>query len=386
MELGPEALALDADERPPAPAPDTPEPADGLIAAILAEAFEREATHVHLETAADGLRMRMRVAGRLTEERLLAGSAARTALGRVGLAGLHVAGREVSVATLPTAGGDRVVLHLGARIRRGGELEALGMRPATVKALEPVLARPEGLVLVAGAPGSGRTTTLHALLRRLDTGARNLLAIEERVDGEVAGVGRLAADPARGLTIAEGLRAILRQDPDVVLVGSIADRETAAMAVQAAQSGQLVLAGVEAPDAVGAIRLLRTLRIEPFQLASTLRAVIAQRLVKRLCGACRRPVQAQGSVSSLLGFDPGVVVYAPGGCDACGGTGFDGETGVFEGIHADPALRRLINDGGDEAIIARHAFVNAPNLGSAARALAREGVITPEEAVRVSRG
>ncbi len=164
----------------------------------------------------------------------------------------------------------------------------------------------------------------------------------------------------------------MRQDADVILAGAITDRQTAAASVRAAEAGHLVLATLEARDAVDAILRLRALRVEAFQLASTLHAVIAQRLARRLCRACREPVQAGGSTCALLGFDPGAVVYAPVGCDSCEG-GFAGEAGVFEAILPDAALRRLINDGGDGAIIARHAFVNAPNLGSAARALVREG-------------
>ena len=163
------------------------------------------------------------------------------------------------------------------------------------------------------------------------------------------------------------------------------DRETAEIAVQASLTGHLVLSTVHTNDAVGAITRMRDMKIEPFLLASTLRAVVAQRLVRRLCPDCRRPVQAQGSVSALLGFDPGTIVYEPVGCDHCSHTGFKGRIGVFEAIRIDDTIRRLINDGGDEAIIARHAFINAPNLGSAARQLVREGLTTPEEAVRISR-
>ena len=155
--------------------------------------------------------------------------------------------------------------------------------------------------------------------------------------------------------------------------------------MQASLTGHLVLSTVHTNDAIGAITRMRDMKVEPFLLASTLRGVIAQRLVRRLCQTCRRPVQAQGSVSSLLGFDPGAIVYEPVGCDDCGGTGFKGRIGVFEAIRIDETIRRLINDGGDEAIIARHAFINAPNLGSAARQMVRDGLTTPEEAVRVSR-
>lgn len=311
---------------------------------ILDEARARGATHVHLDPEGDAVRVRMRIGGRLSEVlRLHRG------------VDLRVERPGVSVATL----GERIVLHLAPRDARYLPLEQLGMAPALARTFAGIAS---GLVLVAGPPQSGRSTTLAALLARFDDGGHNLLAAVTAAD----------------------LRAVLRQDPDAILIESLADREMVTLALQAAEAGHLVLAGIDASDAVGAILAMRALRADPFQLASTLKAVLAQRLVQRLCGACRRPVQAQGSTSALLGFDAGTVVYAPEGCAACDG-GFTGRTAVFEAIHADAALRRLINDNGDGAIIARHAFVNAPNLGSAARTLVREGIITAEEAVRVSR-
>lgn len=325
-----------------------PEAETGLAAGILEEARRRGATHVHIEPAGEGSRVRLRIGGQLVELMRVPR--------QIDLDG-DVLGADVA------RFGERMVVHLPPPETRSGDLEALGITPALVRALKPVLARGHGLVLVAGPPGSGRSTTLATLLRQLDDGARNLLTVEA----------------------ADDLSDALRQDADAILIHTIADRETAALAIQAVEAGHLVLAGIDAPDSVAAIQHLRGLRIEPFQLASSLRMVIAQRLVRHLCRQCRRPVQAQGSVSALLGFDPGAVVYAPTGCDRCDG-GFSGRIGVFEAIHADAAMRRVINDGGDGAIIARHAFLNAPNLGSAARALVREGVTTPEEAVRVSKG
>lgn len=314
------------------------------VAGILDEAAAMGASHVHFDPEGETIRVRLRVGGRLTEV---------LRLPRRAELGLEARGLPVA------AMGERVVLHLAPRDTRCPLLEALGMTPGLARALGGIAS---GLVLVAGPLGSGRGTTLRTLLERQEDGMRNLMRARDAAE----------------------LRAVLRQDPDVILIEAIADRETAALAMQAAEAGHLVLAGVDAGDAVGAILKLRGLRADPFQLASTLKAVIAQRIVKRLCRACRRPVQAQGSVSALLGFDAGTVVYAPMGCEACDG-GFTGRTGAFEAIHVDAALRRLINDNGDGAIIARHAFLNSPNLGSAARALVREGVTTPEEAVRISR-
>lgn len=335
------------------------------LASILAAAERHGATHLHVEPTGT---VRLRVAGRLVRATQLPPDDTHALLRRLAAGPVEHRGRSFSASILGVREGARAVLALGAPEAGSGALEALGMAGTLARALSATLDRGGGLVLVAGPAGSGRSTTLAALLRTLDPAVRNLMTL----------------DPAAEL--ATGLRAVLDQDPDAVLIDSLEDRATTALAVEAATSGRLVLAGVTAPDAVSTIRCLRGLRVEPFQLASALRAVIAQRLVRRLCRACRQPVQAKGSTSALLGFDPGAIVYAPVGCDACGGSGYTGETGVFEVVQFDAALRRLVNDGGDEAIIARHAFVNAPNLGSAARALVREGITTPEEAVRVSRG
>ena len=201
----------------------------------------------------------------------------------------------------------------------------------------------------------------------------------------VDGVGQTQVNPKVGMSFAAGLRAILRQDPDVVMIGEIRDRETADIAVQASLTGHLVLSTVHTNDAIGAITRMRDMKVEPFLLASTLRAVLAQRLVRRLCPECRKPVEASGSVASLLGIDSGTIVYEPVGCPSCNNTGYAGRIGVFEAVRIDETIRRLINDNGDEAIIARHAFLKQPNLSSAARKLVASGQTTPEEAIRISR-
>ncbi|GMH76335.1 hypothetical protein TrLO_g15100, partial [Triparma laevis f. longispina] len=220
---------------------------------------------------------------------------------------------------------------------------------------------------------------------KLNDGSRNILTVEDPVEYAIEGIGQTQVNAKVGLTFAAGLRAILRQDPDVVMIGEIRDRETADIAVQASLTGHLVLSTVHTNDAVGAITRMRDMKVEPFLLASTLRAVIAQRLVRKLCQHCRTPIQADGSLASLLGFDNGTLVYRETGCEQCNQTGFAGRIGVFEAIRIDDTLRKLINDGGDEARIAAHAFLKQPNLGSAARALVREGLTTAEEAIRISR-
>jgi len=170
-----------------------------------------------------------------------------------------------------------------------------------------------------------------------------------------------------------------------VMVGEIRDRETADIAVQAALTGHLVLSTVHTNDAIGAITRLRDMKVEPFLIASTVRAVLAQRLVRRLCPACRAPIEATGSLASLLGIPVGTTVHEPNGCPACGGSGYKGRVGLFEAARIDDEIRRLINAGADEVAIEAHAFRNSDTLTIAARGLVRDGVTSPEEAVRVSR-
>ncbi len=169
------------------------------------------------------------------------------------------------------------------------------------------------------------------------------------------------------------------------MVGEIRDRETAEIAVQASLTGHLVLSTVHTNDAVGAITRMRDMKVEPFLLASTLRAVIAQRLVRRLCPHCREKTKADASVAALLGLPVGTPIYRAAGCEHCNGSGYKGRLGVFEAIRIDETLRRLINEGGDETLIAAHAFRTAPNLAASARDLVRSGDTSPEEAIRISR-
>jgi len=368
----------------------------GALHTLLAEAARRRATDVHVDPSPAGPAVTLRIGGQIADGGALAPQALDALIAELGASfGIGAAGDrpqhgylqwlagEIAVAMLPVTGGISLAFKLDTGDRRDRGLEALGMRQSLIAALRPGLAK-GGLVLVAGPPGSGRSTTLRALLDHMAGKTRRLMAIEQPGGAPMPGVIQMETTEQR--SIADLLRASIHHDADMVMVDALDDRAAAAAAVEAAQRGVLVLAAIPASDAVGAIRRMREWRIEPFQLASTLNVALAQRLVRRLCPACREPVQAQGSVSALLGFDRGAIVYAPSGCADCNDSGYAGQTAVFEAIHADPSMRRLINDGGDEALLASHAYVRAPNLGSAARALVREGVTTPEEAVRVSRG
>ncbi len=378
-------------------------PAIRLINGIIAEAIRQGVSDIHVEPYETGLVVRMRIDGVLKETLRMPAHVAPVVVSRIkvmarldiaerripqdGRIGLSLGGKllDVRVSTLPGRAGERVVLRILDKDQAGLSLDLLGLTGQAEEVLRGALSEPNGIILVTGPTGSGKTTTLYAGLQQLNDGSRNILTVEDPVEYAIDGVGQTQVNAKVGLSFAAGLRAILRQDPDVVMVGEIRDRETAEIAVQASLTGHLVLSTVHTNDAVGAITRMRDMKVEPFLLASTLRSVIAQRLVRRLCDECRRPVQADKGVAALLGFDPGTIVYEPGGCDACAKTGFKGRIGVFEAIRVDGTIRRLINDGGDESLIARHAFLNAPSLGSAARALVKSGQTTPEEAIRISR-
>jgi general secretion pathway protein E len=378
-------------------------PAIRLINGIIAEAVRQGVSDIHIEPYESGLIVRMRIDGVLRETLRMPPHVAPVIVSRVkvmarldiaerrvpqdGRIGLTLGGKmlDVRVSTLPSRSGERVVLRILDKENAGIDLDVLGMTPGTLALLRDALAEPNGIILVTGPTGSGKTTTLYAGLRLLNDGTRNVLTVEDPVEYAIDGVGQTQVNSKVGLTFAAGLRAILRQDPDVVMIGEIRDRETAEIAVQASLTGHLVLSTVHTNDASGAITRMRDMKVEPFLLASTLRAVIAQRLVRRLCPECRRPVTADAAVAKLLDVEEGTVIYEPGGCASCGTSGFKGRVGVFEAIRIDDTVRRLINDGADEDAIARHAFAKSPNLGAAARALVRDGLTTPEEAVRISR-
>ncbi len=378
-------------------------PAIRLINGILADAVRQGVSDIHIEPYESALVVRMRIDGVLRETLRMPPHVAPVLVSRIkvmarldiaerrvpqdGRIGMTLGGKtlDVRVSTLPSRMGERVVLRILDKDNAGIGLDQLGLGSEVNAVLRAALGEPNGIVLVTGPTGSGKTTTLYAGLRLLNDGTRNILTVEDPVEYAVDGVGQTQVNPKVGLTFAAGLRAILRQDPDIVMIGEIRDRETADIAVQASLTGHLVLSTVHTNDAAGAITRLRDMRIEPFLLASTLRAVLAQRLVRRLCPDCRKAEVASTSAKALLGLTESQTVFEPVGCPACNGTGFKGRIGVFEAIRVDETIRQLIHDGGDEAAIARHAFRKSDDLNAAARALVISGQTTPEEAVRITR-
>ncbi|MDZ4762245.1 MAG: type II secretion system ATPase GspE [Alphaproteobacteria bacterium] len=374
-----------------------------FINGLIAEAARLGASDVHIEPYDAHLVVRMRVDGVLSEAARLTARLGPLLVSRVkvmarldiaerrlpqdGRISLALGGRtlDVRVSTLPSKAGERVVLRLLDRDKAELTLDDLGMPPAVVTAFRAALREPNGIVLVTGPTGSGKTTTLYAGLRLLNDGAQSILTVEDPVEYAVEGVGQTQVNAKVGMTFAAGLRAILRQDPDIVLVGEIRDSETAQIAVQASLTGHLVLSTVHTNDAIGAVTRLRDMGVEPFLLASTLRVILAQRLVRRLCPACRRADIADAAIASLSGIEIGAPVFRATGCASCAGTGYVGRVGLYEIVRIDDALRRLIGSNANESEMSALAFTNGATLSHTAREYVRNGVTTVEEAVRVIR-
>ena len=255
---------------------------------------------------------------------------------------LRIGGREVDVrvSTLPANFGERVVLRLLDKQAGRLKLEKLGLAPHTLDALQQTVGKPHGIFLVTGPTGSGKTTTLYGSLAELNGKTINVLTVEDPIEYSLPGIGQTQVNNKADMTFARGLRAILRQDPDVVMVGEIRDLETAEIAVQASLTGHLVMSTLHTNTAVGAVTRLIDMGVEPFLLSSSLIGVLAQRLVRVLCQECREPEQANALEASFL-QDSDATVYEARGCAACSQSGYSGRTGIYEMVVVDETMRQL---------------------------------------------
>jgi len=254
---------------------------------------------------------------------------------------------DVRVSTLPTGPGERVVLRLLDKDAAQLDLTSLGMSAPALSVTDRLIREPHGIVLVTGPTGSGKTTTLYAALSRLDRGGFNMMTVEDPIEYALDGVGQTQVNPRIDLTFARALRAILRQDPDIIMIGEIRDLETAQIAVQASLTGHLVLATLHTNDAASAVTRLADMGVEPYLLASSLLGVLAQRLVRTLCPACRVasvPTAGEAGLLTDLALPATQALRAPAGCDACNRSGYRGRTGIYELLVVDAAIRRLIHD------------------------------------------
>jgi general secretion pathway protein E len=305
---------------------------------------------------------------------------------------LRLGGRsvDVRVSILPTAHGERVVLRLLDKQAGRLDLTGLGMADTTLATLRDLIRQPHGIILVTGPTGSGKTTTLYAVLGQLDAKHTNIVTVEDPIEYDLDGVGQTQVNPRIDLTFARALRAILRQDPDVVMIGEIRDLETAQIAVQASLTGHLVLATLHTNDAAGAVVRLVDMGIEPFLVASSLLGVLAQRLVRRLCPACRRGHAPDAAERTLLangnGGDAIGELQTANGCEACAFTGYQGRTGIFELLLVDDESRRLIHERASEADLREHARRGGmKGLREDGMRWVRSGDTSLEEVLRVSR-
>jgi general secretion pathway protein E len=295
---------------------------------------------------------------------------------------------DVRVSTLPTGPGERVVLRLLDKDSARLDLTALGMSDDTLAAIDRLIREPHGIVLVTGPTGSGKTTTLYAAMSRLPRGALNVMTVEDPIEFALDGVGQTQVNPRIELTFARSLRSILRQDPDIIMIGEIRDLETAQIAVQASLTGHLVLATLHTNDAVSAVTRLADMGVEPYLLASSVRGVLAQRLVRCLCVECRQataPSAGESEILAGLGMPSAQRLYRPVGCVSCRQTGYRGRTGIYELVLVDETLRRLMHDrAGEPALREACGRANVRTLrGDGSRWLA-DGMTSLAELLRVT--
>ena len=374
-----------------------------LINALLREAMREKASDVHLETFEHYLSVRMRIDGQLREvlrpKRELASllvsrikvmarlDIAEKRVPQDGRISLRLAGHEVDVrvSTLPSAHGERVVMRLLDKQAGRLDLKCLGMPADTLGRFEHILARPHGIFLVTGPTGSGKTTSLYAALSHLNHQTRNILTVEDPVEYHLPGIGQTPVNTKADLTFARGLRAILRQDPDVVMVGEIRDHETAEIAVQASLTGHLVLSTLHTNSAIGAVTRLVDMGVDAYLLASSLVGVLAQRLLRTLCADCKAPYPADPTACARLGLAPHATatLYRAQGCSHCQ-QGYRGRTGIYELVNITPTLAGLIHQGASEPDLARAARQLSPSLFQDGQRLVLEGLTSLDELLRVT--
>ena len=375
-----------------------------LINALLTQAIREGASDIHLEAFETRSVVRFRVDGVLRDvvepQRELHGAlAARVKVmarldiaekrlpqdGRISLrVGDHPV--DVRVSTLPTQHGERIVLRLLDKTAAKLDIAQLGMDQGLRDQFDALIHKPHGILLVTGPTGSGKTTTLYAGMTRLDRQSLNILTIEEPIEYDLDSVGQTQVNAKIGLTFASGLRSILRQDPDVVLVGEIRDVETAEIAVQASLTGHLVLSTLHTNTAIGAVTRLLDMGMESFLIASSLIGVLSQRLVRRLCTACTRAFTPNDKQRELLGpaSDSSTTINQPIGCAVCDQTGYRGRTGIYELVIIDEHLRTMIHDQASEEVMTEYArqFTNSISQYGFGKVLSGETSI--DEVLRVS--
>lgn len=379
-----------------------------LVNSVMVQAAKEKASDIHVEPYERDLVIRFRVDGALRDVahppkklqslivsriKVMAGlDIAEKRLPQDGRLKIVIAGKEIDIriSVIPTSHGERVVMRLLDKSTMVLGFEQIGMKGALKERFKKLIAAPHGIVLVSGPTGSGKTTTLYTALNHINSPDKNIITVEDPVEYQLQGVGQMQVNTRIGLTFASGLRSILRQDPDVIMVGEIRDLETAQIAVQASLTGHLVFSTIHTNDSAGAITRLEDMGIEPFLISSSLLAVIAQRLVRVLCPECRQPYKPEPEHLAELGVAPGSIpadamFYRASTCDNCSGTGYRGRTGLFELLVIDDEVRSLILKNADAASIRKKAAERGLNaMREYGAAIMLEGVTSLEEVARVT--
>ena len=375
---------------------------------LIAQALDQHASDIHVEPTDDGLAVRFRIDGMLALMPALPAAMRASFVSRIKImAGLDIAekrrpqdgrlrhtvrGHEIDlrVATAPSIHGESVVMRILDKSSLALDFAALGFDPALTGALRRAIQQPHGIILVTGPTGSGKTTTLYSALAELNTADRKLLTIEDPIEYRLNGIVQSQVNTAIDYTFSSALRSFLRQDPDVIMVGEIRDTETAQIAVQAALTGHLILSTLHTNTAIGAVSRLTDMGVEPFLLSSVLRAVLAQRLVRRLCVACKVPFDAGDALAELLGPESAAAhsgeFHRPHGCEACKGTGYAGRVAIFELLPVDDSVASQILHGADpRAIVASARQAGMISLLDDGLTKAARGITSIEEILRAAR-
>jgi general secretion pathway protein E len=375
-----------------------------FINAMLAQAVKEEASDIHIEPYENKLVIRFRVDGVLHENISLERKFTPYLISRIkvmakldisekripqdGRISLVVGGKtvDVRVSTIPTSYSERIVMRLLDKNSVRLELSQLGMTPAIAEKFGRLIRMPHGIILVTGPTGSGKSTTLYAGISEINTKDRNILTVEDPVEYDLEGIGQTPVNPKVDMTFARALRAILRQDPDVVMIGEIRDHETAEIAVQASLTGHLVLSTLHTNTAVGAITRLKDMGIEPFLLSTSLLAVLAQRLVRTLCPYCKQPVVTSAHDMEILGIDHPVTIYKPVGCSECNNTGYKGRCGIHELVEVNNDVQLAIHSPDGEVAIEKVVRPYTPTIRDDGFSKVLAGKTSLEEVMRVTSG
>ncbi|OYT18611.1 MAG: type II secretion system protein GspE [Nitrospira sp. UW-LDO-01] len=376
-----------------------------LVNSVLFQAVRQRASDIHFESFERGLVVRYRIDGVLypvltppkhlqasiiARLKIMAGlNIAEKRLPQDGRFAIRTAGKDVDlrVSVLPTSHGERVVLRLLEKENRLLNLSEMGFSKERLAIIHQLIQLAHGIILVTGPTGSGKTTTLYAALTHINSPDKNIITVEDPVEYQLLGVGQMQVNPKINLTFAAGLRSILRQDPDVIMIGEIRDRETAEIAIHASLTGHLVFSTLHTNDAASAATRLIDMGIEPFLVASSVVAVLAQRLLRRICPDCKRPYRASEDELSRLDLPPGsaVTLYRGAGCAACSQTGYRGRTGIFELMVLDDDIRRLIGGKADSTAIKQTAIAKGMvTLKQEGAERVIQGQTTLEEVMRIT--